>query len=579
MYIKKYMITEYTIITALPQFTTSKTRESLENIFNDEQCLNIVFTSNSIIENNQWKVREQYHFLEEKNIEIYSIHSKNKNIEHSNNFKDVFKFWCYWEDNKKDTINILNMCTNPTRIKEFNVLLKKCEKNNIFLNIFMDESDNNITLLDKFLEIIHIFQKTIKKVYFVTATPSPKFWDILKKYNIYSLIGNKKYDKKNFEDYRSFKNHTLILHNNNTDNPLEYIEESYKLYIKNKYREPLTILSPAHRYTDSKRYSKLGTHKEVTNFWLKEGYAVCLLNGNFKGFKYPTCNDIKLELFNQKYNINGELRDSLRKWRKLNPTKNIAIVGNYNLERGVTFNTDGFNFSHAIFSSYHSKDISSAIQLQSRTCGDKKFVENMIIICPTYNYNMMIINENFSYNKNINENSNKHTPEEYKKHYSNIENLKISNILTETKNTNKYDYKICDNFTELRNFYENTLKPLFQERFEKIGLNKNLKGPNDRTKTLSKNNDGFFMEKVREVSMILSKKVAIEKISVSATQASGYVHRIFYEDMNNPNSNKWIISWEIDISEDRLRTLYLKKCEICDMSIEKNKFKSHQQEH
>ena len=121
-------------------------------------------------------------------------------------------------------------------------------------------------------------------------------------------------------------------------------------------------------------------------------------NGKFKGFIYPNKTQIELYQFNIENNINDELRTSLVKWNELNPTMNLAITGNSVVERGVTFNTIGFNFTHMILSNYHISTIGKASQIAGRSSGGKQYVNQMIVIC-TPNVKQSIIN----FNKNVEE--------------------------------------------------------------------------------------------------------------------------------------------------------------------------------
>ena len=77
------------------------------------------------------------------------------------------------------------------------------------------------------------------------------------------------------------------------------------------------------------------------------------MNGKFKGFINPDKSQVNLKDFNSKNSIDGDLRDSLRKWNELNPSTNLAITGYWVIERGITFNTTGFNFTDMILSNYH----------------------------------------------------------------------------------------------------------------------------------------------------------------------------------------------------------------------------------
>jgi hypothetical protein len=61
------------------------------------------------------------------------------------------------------------------------------------------------------------------------------------------------------------------------------------------------------------------------------------------------------------------------------------ITGYWTIERGITFQTDGFNFTHAIISDYHTKLFNKLIQLFGRLTGNKRYIEHLCdIICPQH---------------------------------------------------------------------------------------------------------------------------------------------------------------------------------------------------
>jgi hypothetical protein len=72
------------------------------------------------------------------------------------------------------------------------------------------------------------------------------------------------------------------------------------------------------------------------------------------------------------------------KWRELNPSEDLAITGYLNLERGITFNTNGFNFTDMLVSSYHVKNLASLIQILGRANGDVEYVKIMNIWSPKH---------------------------------------------------------------------------------------------------------------------------------------------------------------------------------------------------
>ena len=86
-----------------------------------------------------------------------------------------------------------------------------------------------------------------------------------------------------------------------------------------------------------------------------------------------------LSVYNLRYKIRGELKDTLVKWRELNPSASLAITGYLCIERGITFCTHGFNFTDLIVSHCHTRNLASLIQLLGRANGGKEYVQIMNI--------------------------------------------------------------------------------------------------------------------------------------------------------------------------------------------------------
>ena len=100
-----------------------------------------------------------------------------------------------------------------------------------------------------------------------------------------------------------------------------------------------------------------------------DGWWKMILNGKYKGFlpdETDLNNLITKEEFDQIYNVSGnreiEIKDTLKKWKELYPNDNLVISGGDLLERGLTFCTDGFSFTHFFLSSYHLSNMNKLIQ-------------------------------------------------------------------------------------------------------------------------------------------------------------------------------------------------------------------------
>ena len=128
----------------------------------------------------------------------------------------------------------------------------------------------------------------------------------------------------------------------------------------------------------------------------QKGFIVMIHNGKHKEFRFPGGDVMTIFNFNKIYNINGELRDTLRKLNELYPTTSIAITGMRTLERGITLNTNGFNFTHMIISDHHAKKLNALLQLMGRSAGHVDYVDKMNIICSETIWNHAV-----EFNKNM----------------------------------------------------------------------------------------------------------------------------------------------------------------------------------
>lgn len=408
------MTCEFKLLTKPTQFVSGKTEDTLcdiikrveeLNLINDneinnnneisEHLIDVIVTNNNLLETEMWKCRTINKFKEIKDIKIHIISSKSKD------FKDIEHYInnIIQTKEKCNLPNVLIVCYHTKRVCDD--IIKLCytfgglhkmilpnisQKTIIKFHISLDEPDANIGVTKKFILNIKSFieNDTVIGVLFITATPIPDFWKMLNTHGIVQLLNMNKDSVHNFDEdlqnYRSFKDHNVIEHNNATINPLTYIKD---LFLKNKIDEttPKRIFAPGHRYTEK---MDVGSHDEIEKFFIKKNYTVLKINGKWKGFTHQdTTKDISLQDYNKKYNINGELRDTLRHWNENNPKTNLAITGYWVLERGVTFNTINFNFTEMIISNYHLNVLAKLIQLLGRGCGGKLYVDIMNIYCTT----------------------------------------------------------------------------------------------------------------------------------------------------------------------------------------------------
>lgn len=408
-----------TLCHELTQFTIGKTQQTLNQVAEryllnsnnlDDHLIEVLVTNNSLAETEQWKVRTKTKFGENDYINV-DILSSSKDSDFNNIHQFISKI--ITSKNRNELPNVLIICFHKKRVCDdlFQLFETFCGGNYVLnsikikFNLSFDEPDANLGITSTFLSRYKKYEHIISGIMFITATPYDEFWDMLIENGITQLLSlqNKTgFSKESYEEYlesyRSVKDHKFIAYNNDTTNPLEYISKVFE----NTYREvdasgneieepkpyidetkPYSIFAPAHLYTET---LGVGSHEEIVEYFTSKGDTVYLSNGRFKGFVDPSGSRQLLINFNEEHNIDGELRDSLRKWRQLNPRKNIVVTGYWTIERGITFCTDGFNFDYAILSTYHLGKLNKLVQLIGRTTGGKKYVNEMTIICPKVIY-------------------------------------------------------------------------------------------------------------------------------------------------------------------------------------------------
>lgn len=405
--------TMFKLRTKPTQFTKGKTEDTLCDLTQryllninetDYHLIDIIVTNKSLPETEQWKFRTDKTFKNFKNITIDILSSK------SNDYNTIGSYIqnilnC---KTKEELPNILIICYHAKRVCDdlitmFNIFGGNNyiqPSNKIKFHISFDEPDANLGVTKKFIKKIKGFidKSLITGILFITATPIEEFWKMLNDSGIKTLLNMNFNNTQNFDEelnnYRAFKEHNIIEHNNETTNPLYYIIDVFSNKLINE-NERKILFTPAHLYTDTEG---VGSHMEVVSYFNDKNYCVFVMNGKFKGFIYPDKSKIELTQFNIEHKIDGELRESLMKWNELNPTTNLAITGYWVIERGITFNTTGFNFTDMILSNYHLSSMGKLIQLAGRGSGGKIYVNKMNVICTTKIKDTII-----NFNKNLEE--------------------------------------------------------------------------------------------------------------------------------------------------------------------------------
>jgi len=405
--------TMFKLRTKPTQFTKGKTEDTLCDLTkryllnindSDYHLIDIIVTNKSLPETEQWKFRTDKTFKNFKNITIDILSSK------SNDYNNIGSYIqnilnC---KTKEELPNILIICYHAKRVCDdlitmFNIFGGNNyiqPSNKIKFHISFDEPDANLGVTKKFIKKIKGFidKSLITGILFITATPIEKFWKMLNDSGIKTLLNMNFNNTQNFDEelnnYRAFKEHNIIEHNNETTNPLYYIIDVFSTKLINE-NERKILFTPAHLYTDKEG---VGSHMEFVSYFNDKNYCVFVMNGKFKGFIYPDKSKIKLTQFNIENKIDGELRESLMKWNELNPLTNLVITGYWVIERGITFNTTGFNFTDMILSNYHLSSMGKLIQLAGRGSGGKIYVNKMNVVCTTKIKDTII-----NFNKNLEE--------------------------------------------------------------------------------------------------------------------------------------------------------------------------------
>ena len=395
------------------QFTKGKTEDTLCDLTQryllninetDYHLIDIIVTNKSLPETEQWKFRTDKTFKNFKNITIDILSSK------SNDYNTIGSYIqnilnC---KTKEELPNILIICYHAKRVCDDLITMFNLfggnnyiqPSNKIKFHISFDEPDANLGVTKKFIKKIKEFinKSLIIGILFITATPIEEFWKMLNDSGIKTLLNMNFNNTQNFDEelknYRAFNEHNIIEHNNETTNPLYYIIDVFSNKLINE-KERKILFTPAHLYTET---DGVGSHMEVISYFNDKNYCVFVMNGKFKGFIYPDKSKIELTQFNIENKINGELRESLMKWNELNPTTNLAITGYWVIERGITFNTTGFNFTDMILSNYHLSSMGKLIQLAGRGSGGKIYVNKINVICTTKIKDTII-----NFNKNLEE--------------------------------------------------------------------------------------------------------------------------------------------------------------------------------
>lgn len=455
------------------QFTQSKTKNALKYIEHLEastyksnnksntHTFNIIITNNSLIEGKQWNNRLNKNNTG-KNVAILSSDKKRAH------FKTVHDFNSYFTmiDNESELINTLVVCNNYVRMDNINIIIKVFSENRINLSrfgiykykftIMFDEVDIPANL-NNAISFINFSKKydCIDSIHLITATPYKKFWYKLKQQKIESLL-NLRHEiietippEKLIENYQSLEKHNIEYVKSEFYSD-EFITDIYEKKISKK-KYPIRLFAPPSKLTKS--------HETIKDYFLKKMFIVVIINGKNKDIILPT-ETLTITEFNKKYlpnKLNVEMYDTLTKLNKMYPENNIVITGFNCIERGITFQTKGFNFTDMIIPPI--KDNATSVQILGRANGGKEYVER---------HNIYIQKEHYKEIKKIIDNTIKLiklNPKQISENHF-IKKVSKTNIISnkKIKKSNEIHIEECKSLSDVKNyikrkFHINEYKP------------------------------------------------------------------------------------------------------------------------
>ena len=373
------------------QFTESKTKNAISyiNHLDASRCepnsengihhMTIIVTNKSLIEGRQWAIRLKDD-NRTRNVSILSSDRKRAR------FSDAEQFLGYCAQIKKpdDLIDTLVVCNHVIRITDIIQIIETFNNDRINLRdigiehciftVMFDEVDKspNLNNACDFIDYSENFS-CIESIHLITATAYDRFWKKLKKHghtnliNLRSEIEEIPSPKELISNYRQIEDHNIKYVESTYDSD-DFIKDIYDRHISVEEREsPKRIFAPPDQ--------KIRTHESIKTFFLEKGFIVIVINGKSKDIHLPgetiSINDFNKLHFPKKTDV--EMYKTLSKLHRLYSQTDMVITGFNCIERGITFQTDGFNFTDMIMPPI--KDIARSVQLVGRANGGKLYVK------------------------------------------------------------------------------------------------------------------------------------------------------------------------------------------------------------
>ena len=397
------------IVNAPCQFANmSKTKASFEFMKQEVNSeydfgLNFFLTNNNLVETEQILARSI-----KENFRPITM-SSNKQTTSNICLKDLeltfFKASC-----PEDLPNTIICCNNSKQMKSIVAFIKTITEfentsiGEIRINIYVDEIDANTTITGKLYKQLEPYYSSIESIILITATMFEKTQKWFKKTfnvdefrckNLYSEIEyTPSMRDMNVEEYRKLIDHNVTFISD------EYVDENQKLrnLKEDKYIEKVLLKHPESFETGGVRRvivlagRRTQSHYSVQQLFQQRGYISLIMNSKVKGgeIHYPdgkTTNfvDFKTENFGT---TKVEVYDILAKLYELNPKTSSVIIGNLNVNRGVTFMSTGSQLTDLIMSDCGSNELKR--QFTGRFNGHKKYVADSNMYMPQSTYGAMI---------------------------------------------------------------------------------------------------------------------------------------------------------------------------------------------
>ena len=373
------------------QFTYSKTTTAINYINHLEasRCepysengvhhMTIILTNNSLIEGRQWNIRLSNDNNTQRNVSILSSDRKRAQFNGANNFLG----YCTQINKPDELIDTLVVCNNVIRNSDIKNIIETFTKKksinleNIGINkykftVMFDEVDRSANL-NNACEFIEYSKgiSCIDSIHLITATPYHDFWKKMKTLGV-NQLKNLRYEineipspEELISSYRKLSDHNIVYVESTFERD-EFIKDIYNNHIKKK-QYPIRLFAPPCKYTH--------THESIKTYFLKEKFIVVVINGKSKDIFLPgetlSINEFNNKHFPKKKDV--EMYTTLSKLHELYSNTNIVITGFNCIERGITFQTNGFNFTDMIIPPI--KDIQTSVQIMGRSNGGKQYVQ------------------------------------------------------------------------------------------------------------------------------------------------------------------------------------------------------------